>query len=287
MVVVQICQAMTESLKVCGPAIIAEYVDQIANQCLQILQKKAVCQQDQEDEDGILDEDEAAEHDALLISACADLVAAMALALGPDFVQYFKKKSKPVSDRSMTIGCLGECILGLKSAVTEFTEQLLTLFMKALTDENDEVRSNAAYAIGLLCQYTTVNITPQYNNILAALHPLFIKKSTTNVTDNACGAVCRMMLAHPEAVPIDQVLPVLIQTLPLKQDYQENEPVYRCIFQLFRANNNIVLNHITDLLNVFAQVLSPPEDQLLEATRNELIELIRALHHQFPDIVNG
>ncbi|CAG8690182.1 1184_t:CDS:10, partial [Ambispora leptoticha] len=286
MVVVQICQELTESLKICGPAIIAEYVDQIANQCLLILQKKALCQQDQEDEEGILDEDEAAEHDALLISACSDLVAAMALALGPDFVQYFKKRSKPVSDRSMAIGCLGECVLGLKSAVTEFTEQLLTLFMKALADEDDEVRSNAAYSIGLLCQHTTVNITPQYNNILAALHPLFVKKSTTNVTDNACGAVCRMMLVHPEAIPIDQVLPVLIQTLPLKKDYQENEPVYQCIFQLFRANNNIVLNHITDLLNVFAQVLSPPEDQLLESTRNELIELIRALHHQFPDIVN-
>ncbi|KAG9295040.1 hypothetical protein G9A89_017834 [Geosiphon pyriformis] len=286
MVVVQICQELNEVLKGCGPAVIADYVDQIANNCLQILQKQAACQQDQEDEEGILDEDEEAEHDALLINACSDLVAAMALALGSDFASYFKKKTKPTSDRSMAIGCLGECVLGLKSASSQFTEQLLPIFLKALGDEDDEVRSNAAYAIGLLCFYTNVNIIGQYGAILTALHPLITRQSASNVTDNACGAVCRMILAHSEAIPLDQVLEVLIRTLPLKKDYQENEPVYQCIFQLFRINNSFILNNIPQLLNIFGQVLSPPEDQLTDKTRHELIELIHALHQQFPDMVN-
>ena len=46
-----------------------------------------------------------------------------------------------------------------------------------------------------------------------------------------------------------------------------------------------MLNHIPEFLNIFAQVLSPPEDQLKDQTRQELIDLIKALNQQFPDVV--
>src|SRR4051794_24996711 len=42
MVVVQICQDLGEALKLCGPVIIVEHVDQIANNCLDIYHKKAL-----------------------------------------------------------------------------------------------------------------------------------------------------------------------------------------------------------------------------------------------------
>ncbi|CAG8515602.1 454_t:CDS:10 [Diversispora eburnea] len=190
--------------------------------------KKALCQEDNGDDEGLLDDEEEAECDALLINSTSDLVAAMASVMGVDFVPFFKeylpyitkyyKKSKPIADRSMAIGCLGESTAGLKSGISEFTEQLLPLYLKALNDEEEEVRSNAAYAIGLLCQYTNVDISSQ---------------SALNVTDNACGAA---------------------------------------------------LNHIPELLNIFAQVLSS-DDQLKEPTKLELIELIKALNQQFPDLV--
>ncbi|CAG8743597.1 15757_t:CDS:10, partial [Rhizophagus irregularis] len=212
-------------------------------------------------------------------NVASDFVAALALVLGPDFASYFKvylphitkyyKRSKPVSDRSMAIGCLGDSTIGLKSA---------------LGDEEEEVRSNSAFAIGVLCQYTTIDISSKYNEILTRIYPLFTGKYVLNVTDNACGAVCRMIIKCSQVIPIDQVLEVIIRTLPLK-DYEENEPVFQCIFYLFRANNSYVLSHIPEFLNIFAQVLSPPEDQLKDQTRQELIDLIKALNQQFPDVV--
>ncbi|CAG8717211.1 14443_t:CDS:2, partial [Dentiscutata heterogama] len=166
-VVIQICAELADTIKICGPAIIADY-----------------------------------------------LVAAMALVLGYDFVPYFKeyihhiakyyKKTKPVSERSMAIGCLGETTIGLKDGVSEFTDQLLPLYLKALADEDEEVRSNAAFAVGLLCQHTRLDISSQYGDILSRLHPLFTGQSLLNVTDNACGAVCRMIMACPQAIPMDQ-----------------------------------------------------------------------------------
>lgn len=41
--------------------------------------------------------------------------------------------------------------------------------------------------------------------ILTDLYPLFEGQSLLNVTDNASGAVCRMMMRRPDAVPLDQV----------------------------------------------------------------------------------
>ncbi|CAG8721801.1 8732_t:CDS:10, partial [Cetraspora pellucida] len=288
LVVIQICAELADTIKICGPAIISDYIRPIAENILLLYQKKAVCQQDNDDDEGLLDDDDEAEYDSLLINNASDLVAAMALILGNDFVPYFKeyihyiakyyKKTKPTSERSMAIGCLGETTIGLKDGISEFTDQLLPLYLKALADEDDEVRSNAAFAVGLLCQHTRVDISSQYGDILSRLHPLFTGQSLMNVTDNACGAVCRMIMACPQAVPMEQVLEVVLQTLPLKRDFEENEPVLKCIIMLFRANNSF-------LLNIFAKILSPPEDQLKDQTRQELIELIQALNQQFPDAV--
>ncbi|KAF9109703.1 hypothetical protein BGX27_007294 [Mortierella sp. AM989] len=296
MVVVQICQEMVETVKLCGPGIIAENIGAIAEQLKFIFEKKAYCQQELADDEGLLDEDEQAEFDALLISAASDLVGALADVLGASFVPYaqvfipqiakYYKKSKPSSERSMSIGSLGEIANGMGSGITEFTEQLFPLFVKALGDEEDEVRSNGAFAIGALCQNTTVDVSRQYPSLLTALYPLFQGQSLRDVTDNACGAVARMIMKHPDAVPLDQVLPVFVQALPLKRDFEENEPVYTLLFSLIRAQNVWVGNNLPKLLSVFAEVLSK-EDELKPHTRQEMIEVIKGLNQQFPALNIG
>jgi hypothetical protein len=37
-----------------------------------------------------------------------------------------------------------------------------------------------------------------------------------------------------------QVLPVFIDALPLRQDFEENKPAYGAIFKLFHTNNEAV-----------------------------------------------
>ncbi|KAI8344311.1 armadillo-type protein [Chlamydoabsidia padenii] len=292
MVVVQICQELIQSLKLMGPSIIAEHVEDISRYVLDIFEKKSVCQQAFDDED-LVDEDEEAESESLLVGAAADLVAALCEVIGEGYSSYFDvflpliskyyKKTKASSERSMAIGCLGECITGVKTAVTPHTERLLQLFTKACDDEDQTVKSNAAYALGMLVTHSQIDLSSQYPTILASLHPLFQNQTLVNVTDNATGAVARLILAHPDAMPLDQVLPVFTGALPLKADYAENEPVFNCIIQLFHSNNAFVLGHIPQFLQVFAHVLSD-EAQLSETTRGRLIELVRAMHAQSPDL---
>lgn len=63
-------------------------MEDISRNVLDIFEKKSVCQQAYDDED-LVDEDEEAESESLLIGAAADLVAALCEVLGEGYSSYF------------------------------------------------------------------------------------------------------------------------------------------------------------------------------------------------------
>ena len=102
-----------------------------------------------------------------------------------------------------------------------------------MSDEDSETKSNAAYAIGLLQEYSqsTEEILKSFPTILGKLEPL-LHMDAARCKDNAAGCVSRMILAHRSHMPVPQVLPALVDILPLREDFEENEPVYQMIVQL-------------------------------------------------------
>jgi hypothetical protein len=183
---------------------------------------------------------------------------------------------------------LAEIISGMKGAITPHTSDLAQLFSKALGDEEPEVLSNAAFAIGLLIENSDVDLSSQFLPILGALRPLFdVNESSTpaalNAKDNAAGSVARLIVKNTSALPLDQVLPIFVGALPLKNDYLENRPVFRAIFHIFRLNGAALLPYMDRLLAVFAHVLDPNgPDQVGDEIRAELIHLIQAINAEEP-----
>lgn len=176
----------------------------------------------------------------------------------------------------------------MKNAITPSTEPLLELFYRALSDPDEEVQSNSAFATGLLVEHSEVDLSPQYLHLLAALRPLFVvapDSPPTKLTarDNAAGAVARLIVRNTAAIPLDQVLPVFVEALPLKNDFLENRPVFHALFHLFRTNVHLLHPFMDRLLHVFAHVLGPNlVDQIGEQTRAELLQLIGALNAEDP-----
>lgn len=292
--------------------------EQLANIAMQVLDQKAVCQQDPDQDETDEAPEDTAEYDSILISSAGDLVASLANALGPDFSQAFptffaliakyyvsiidtihfqkhmltcsavQKKNRSLSDRSSAIGCLAEIIAGMKSAVTPHTEALLDLFYRALSDPESEVQTNAAFAAGLLVEHSEMDLSPQYLHLLAALRPLFAVTPDSpsgrfNARDNAVGAVARLIARNTAAVPLDQVLPVFFDALPLKHDFLENRPVFKAIFHLFATQPQVLSPYLDKLLQVFAYVLDPSgPDQVGDEVRAELIRLIALINSEQP-----
>jgi importin-4 len=176
----------------------------------------------------------------------------------------------------------------MKGAITPWTEPMLELFYRALGDGDAEVMSNAAFASGMLVEHSNADLSPQFQPLLGALHPLFVvpegaPQPRLAAKDNAVGAVGRLIVRNTAAVPLDKVLPIFVGALPLRSDYLENKPVFRAIFHLYQTNPSALAPYTDKLLAVFATVLDPENaDQLTDDTRAPLLDLIRALNSQAP-----
>lgn len=131
---------------------------------------------------------------------------------------------------------------------------MLQLGVSAIEDPSDELQNNGAWLLGILLQNSGQDGHKYYLNILKALSPLFSAKSKPHIKDNACGCLSRMIMSGPSALPLDQVLPVLLANLPLKKDLAENGIVFKCLFGLFSAPKEpTIQSNLPEFFRVFAQ----------------------------------
>ena len=229
---------------------------------MQLITQKHPCQEDLfMEEEADISDIETTEFDWLVVDSAMDVISGLAVSLGPSFSELWKIFEKHLLkyatgsealERATAVGVLAEIITGMGEAVTPLTGKLLPLLLKRLGDEDPQVKSNAAYAIGRLVEKSsaTAETTKAFPAILGKLDGL-LKTKEARCTDNAAGCVSRLILKNKDAVPVDEVLPVLIgEVLPLKQDYQENEPVYKMIVKLCMSDllqiSKIQANYITD-----------------------------------------
>ncbi|KAJ5247682.1 hypothetical protein N7468_002665 [Penicillium chermesinum] len=274
--VADINRNMAENLRFCGPALIANetVLHNVIQMITDIITKKHPCQLEFEDED--LDPaDETSEFDWVVVDTALDVVSGLATALGPSFAELWKVFDKTILryassgealERATAVGVLAECINGMAAGVTPFTSTFLKLLLHRLADEDPQTKSNAAYAIGRLVQHSSsdAEIVKEYPTILSRLEQC-LQMNVSRLQDNATGCV-------------SQVLPVLVSILPLKNDYEENEPLYRMICQMYKWEDPTIRELTPQLLPVFQAVLTGDEDQLEDERRAELIELVKWLN---------
>lgn len=294
---------MAATLRLCGPAILAPTppvdtppVEKVTSLLLQILQKQHPCQRDDDDlEDTEVPDVESSEYDWLTIETAMETVTALSAALGPQSAELWKIFETPVLrftssqerfERTAAVGTIADCIESMGDACTPFTPRLMTVLLKRLSDEDLDVKSNAAFGIGLLCANSTnaEQVLGNYNKILATLEPLLtsqgqVTKGSTEarLLDNAAGCVARMIKKAPQNVPLDDVLPRFVDLLPLRDDYRENEPVFDMIVGLYQSMPNVMQASTDRLMPVFQKVLGPPDEQLTDETRTKVQELVKYL----------
>jgi hypothetical protein len=280
-----------------------------------IVTKQHIAQGNFEDTDEEGDAlDELSEFEWLLIDTALDVISGLAIALGADFASLWPLFEKTVLryaggaesiERSTAVGVMAEIATGMGAAVTPLTTKFLQVLMRRLTDEDMQTRSNAAYAVGRLVEKSNSDreIVNAYPSILEKVESC-LRVSEARLPDNAAGCLSRMILKHKDKVPIADVLPALVAILPLKNDFDENEPLYRMICQMckFLSGSFVCAKHfsVSDILlidkwedetvrsltprliPVFQAVLTGDSDQLEDERRAELIELVAWLNKMHP-----
>ncbi|CAI0648718.1 unnamed protein product [Colletotrichum noveboracense] len=287
-VITEINRNIAATLKACGPAILTH--DDLLKDSVTVLgcliTRSHPCQQDMGDEE----EQEAegsSELDWLVIDTAMDVILGLATALGPDFSEMWKVFEKPILkfassqenlERSTSVGVIAEAIKYMGNAVTPFTDGLLPILNHRLTDSDPLAKSNAAYATGQLIFNSTATdkTIPHYPAILQKLEPL-LSIQESRMVDNVSGCICRMIMTNPNPEFVERVLPAVVGVLPLKEDFEENAPIYQAIYKLYDQQNPTVQQLTNKIIPVLQTVLGPPEEQLEPETRQLVQKLAQAL----------
>ena len=306
--------------------------DALRNLCatlMSLLKKEHTCQI--EDEEMPQEEEDSSETEVLLNEATLEVLINLSIALKGDFVEIFSSfkdvilakfnsKSKPLKVGS--IGAIAEMVEGMKET-NPYSEELLQVFTdKLANDKSIEVKGNAAYGIGLIVEYSSVDLSATYPHILELLFHLLNKadKQASNVDDeeaqevvnrsyaNACGCVSRMILKHEQAVPLEHVLPALLSHLPLKTGLEENKPIFEVIIKLYGSNNELIINETQKIVEIFAGVFKAEAERIKLANestlgreenidtlkqfanddlKNKIIELLKHLEQRFVGVVSS
>lgn len=300
---IEICQSFATCLNKCGPGILGtQWLEPTCQLTMQILEKKAPCQIDPAVEEGDEETEDSSEYESVLISAAMDMVGALANVLCDSFMipmrQFLPLLSKyyspgrSVTDRATSIGSLGEITVNMKRAITPFTQDILAVLSHSIGDEDASVRSNSAFAAGVLIEHSDSDLTQHYLSLLTALQSYFAKNDDESdeaktARDNACGCLARMIIKDANALPMDQVLPVLFSALPLERDYVEWTPVLLCMIKLIQTNNAAAMQHLDTILQLFRHVLSDEEDVLGGQLRGQVVAFVSQLHAQAPEKVRA
>ncbi|XP_044276891.1 importin-4 isoform X2 [Varanus komodoensis] len=207
----------------------------------EVLEKKTACQDTSLDDDEEEEEDEEeAEYDLMLLEYAGEVMPTLAKVAGGEafapyfagFLPQFLNKLKPsctCAEKSFAVGAMAETIDALGPASAPFVPRLLPVLMGAARDADREVRSNAIYGLGVLAQQSGAAMHEHYPKLLGLFSNVISQERKNRVADNVCGAIARMVMTHPEGVPIGQVFPALIRSLPLKEDFEEYKTVFHCI----------------------------------------------------------
>lgn len=301
-IVLAALEAITELLKECkqGVTAVSGNPEAIVN-CVQKIMKSECACQDTDDDESV--EGEEAEQDEMLFEYAGEVLPNLGRAMTPaTFSPYFAgllplllkktKKHCTVAERSFGVGAVADCMEPLAGSIGPYIKHLMPTFFDLMKDSEDDVRNNAVFGLGELVLWAGKDATPHYTHILAKLSELLSHESAPRVVDQVTGAVCRFVVADMAGVPVDDIVPAVVKNLPLKEDEDEYEMVFKCFATLYAAGHPSVKQSIPKIIECSAafysskgtdkEKVSPVVDNLVKSIAKDFPEDLTAVVQTLP-----
>ncbi|KAL5244737.1 hypothetical protein ACI65C_012147 [Semiaphis heraclei] len=242
---------------------------------------------------GELDELDS-ENDTLPIEYAGNIVSNLSYVLPPQvFTEYFislvpllkKLMSKDSSDllRAAGLAITGESAKGLGENASGLCEVMFSLVIPLVEDEDDTVRNNAVFALGEIAFYGKESVYKYYPTILNIFSQVVTKEQRSKVLDNVYGALARMIITNIEGIPLDHVVPVMINYLPLHEDFVENLTVFKCLVYLYEVGNQYMVSMLEPVVKASLATLNDKRKYYEDDVKEEIIKLLRMYKRDFPE----
>jgi 2C-methyl-D-erythritol 2,4-cyclodiphosphate synthase len=95
--------------------------------------------------------------------------------------------------------------------------------------------------------------------------------------DNAVSALSKILVSEADSLPAKDLLPRLLEALPLTQDFTECHYVYTNLIKLVNNEKELVTPHLKQILLLLAQALAFPEKRVEVRTKTEIGRFLRSL----------
>jgi len=295
-VVIACLDAMTELLKQCKAAVtdVPGHCEMIVG-CVQKIMKGECASQDTEAEEG--GDEEEAEQDEMLFEYAGEVLPNLGRALTPAvFAPYFTgllplllkktKKQCSVAERSFAIGAIADSVEPLAGVLDPFLPHLMPVFMELTRDEEDDCRNNAVYGLGELILWGGEIMEQHYTSILATLSQLLQAETSPRVVDQIVGAVARAVVANINKIPVADVVTAVLANLPLKEDMDEYDMVFKLFTTLLAAQHPCFPSCLPKIVECAGAFLSSPATDK-EKTSPLLISLLKQTATSFGGDMQG
>ncbi|XP_055703299.1 importin-4-like [Phlebotomus papatasi] len=268
--------------------------DAIFECVMDVMLGKVACQFDEVSND---DEEGDSEFDEAIIETAGEIVPRFGKALRPEeFAPYFgraythlleklekaKRKEEADLERAYVIGVLAECFEGLQKHTNTWMASLMPLLMSGAQERNDQIRNNSVFGLGELVLAAGEFAYDFYPQILQLLSAAVAKEQDSNTLDNICGALARLIIANSSLVPLKDVLPVFVQYLPLRTDFDENLAVFKCLNVAYHQGQQVLVDLMEHIAFVALQVLQKKEYSSDE-TRDYIFNFVQQIRRDFPE----
>lgn len=286
-VVITALSSFTDLLKQVGPPTIAAkgHTDLILSSIIDVMNHRTECQDKGDD-----DEPEA-EQDEVLVESAGEIVPYLGKALGPaQFSQHYAQllplfisltKTKcSDAQRSFGVGMIAECMEPLGEQVTVFLSQLFPYLIALTRDKNDDVRNNSIFALGEMALHGKSCVFELYPQLLQALSTAVSSERHSVTLDNICGAIAKLIITNISGVPLDQVLPVFVNFLPLREDFEENKWIFKSFELMYQLGSEPMRKLILPIIKTSVIVLH--KDQIEQENKDVVVNLIKMCYRDFP-----
>ncbi|XP_055387843.1 uncharacterized protein LOC129616288 [Condylostylus longicornis] len=275
-VVGDVCSVVGELLELLGPHLLQgsgltgrDVHTSLIDVALKIFSGEHECQK--LGDDGEVDEDEDSRAvEEYLFEGVSSLISGLAQTMGQQFQLSFSQlhpkilrlaaHKKSSGCRCIGIGCYGDIFKTMGVSATPFVEPVIQPALEGIRQSGDSsLLRNSAFCLGTICEIASAlpAVRTRMLEILKALHPLIVasnenvRESKLCIRDNAIAALGRILRGSTSSdIPHDEVIPLFLQSLPLKADFQESEGVLKTILYLCfgGCEKSILERHQAELL---------------------------------------
>jgi len=283
-VVIAALDSMTELLKQCKSAVTVGdgHCEKIVSCVQKIMKGECACQDAEAEESG---EEEEAEQDEMLFEYAGEVLPNLGRALTPQtFAPYFTgllqmllkktKKQCSIAERSFAIGAIADSIEPLTGVLEPFLPHLLPVFSELTKDTEDDCRNNAVYGLGELMLWGGPAMDQHYQTILGRLSQLLQVETAPRVVDQIVGAVARAVVANISKIPVEELVTAILANLPLKEDMDEYDIVFKFFNSLFMAQHGTFASCLPKIVECSAAFFSSHATDK-EKTSPQVVSLLK------------